>query len=75
MSLCPESNSPMPRIMMGVTEIMVIMTTQANTRSVIVARDKPDIKPLYLIFTEQLFLSLSIIIINAIRRYKCSLKI
>ena len=48
-SLCPSGSSPIPRIMMGVTAIMVMMTTDANTSKVIVARDKQLMRVLDLI--------------------------
>lgn len=48
-SLCPSGSYPIPKIMIGVTAMMVMMTTEANTRRVMVARDRQLIRVLDLI--------------------------
>lgn len=52
----------MPRMMMGVTAMMVIMTIDAKTRRVMVAREIQLSRVLDLISMAQLFLTLSMVL-------------
>lgn len=54
-SLCPSGSYPIPKMIIGVTEMIVIMTMEANTNRVIVENDKKLIKPLDFILKAHVF--------------------
>jgi hypothetical protein len=60
-SLCPDCNSPSPKITIGDTEMTVIITIEAVISKHIVESDKQAINGLLLTFIAQLFLNLDII--------------
>ena len=54
-SLCPSGSYPIPRMMMGVTEMMVMMTMEANTSRVMVEKERKLINPLDFMLRVQIF--------------------
>jgi hypothetical protein len=61
MSLWPSGSYPMPKMMIGVTEMMVIMTMEAKISRVIVARERQLMRAFDSMSIAQLFLSFCII--------------
>ena len=61
MSRWPSASYPIPKMMMGVTAMIVMMTTDAKTSRVIVANERILMRVFDLISTAQLFLIFSIL--------------
>jgi hypothetical protein len=62
MSLCPSASYPIPKMMMGVTAMMVMMTTEAKMSRVMVASERQLMRVLDFISTAQLFLTFSMLL-------------
>ncbi len=56
-SLCPSCSSPSPSMTIGVTLMMVMMTTEARISRVMVERERQLISPFDFMFTAQFFLA------------------
>jgi hypothetical protein len=56
-SLCPLGSYPIPRMMIGVTEMMVMMTMDAKISKVMVERERQLISRLDFMLRAQLFLN------------------
>ena len=54
-SLCHSGSYPIPRMMMVVTEMMVMMTMEANTSRVMVEKERKLINPLDFMLRVQIF--------------------
>ena len=69
-SLCPPSNYPNPKIIIGVTLMIVMMTIEESTNRLMVDSERQLISRFDLMLTVQFFLSVVIISLLMIKKLK-----